>query len=134
MRGEDTLRDYFDYYLRKYRSRYNHDPATPGLMSPRISTDAIRPSLDHLRQSFENSRLWRAASRPKAKSEGMEQLTPPFPHSAAFPSQANGQNGAEDLESEVEEIILVRKLGSVASLRARRQTVLRQLEIVSTHQ
>ena len=35
------------------------------------------------------------------------------------------------METEVEEVILVRKLGAVASLRARRTAVLRQLEVVS---
>lgn len=74
-------------------------------------------------------RLLKKATQPKPN--------PPVPvtpaNETSDPISEAAQGCAEDdaFESVVEEVILVRKLGSVASLRERRIKVLRQLEIVS---
>jgi hypothetical protein len=135
VRYEQTLRDYFDYYLHRYQARSNH--LSMPTETPRVSKEGARfpasppaPSRPH----FSFRYLLKDHNGPKMSADGpavslageklrrTEEETPIDDRGTA--------NGAT-LDSEVEEVILVRKLAPLASLRSRRQGVLRQLELVS---
>ena len=82
-------------------------------------------------------KLWKKRSEPKATGPESP-VTPDRPGTHAEVADGDNEEAVETdsedgtmFESEVDEVVLVRKLGSLASLRARRTKVLKQLEVVS---
>ncbi len=135
VRDEQTLRDYFDYYLHRHLARSNNMPIPKE--TPRISKEGARYAVS--RPSTQQSHIGfnevvKKRNHPKTNDEKASK-SPDFTDA---PARASGetQAGDSDLlwESEVHEVILVRKLGPLANLRDRRQKVLRQLEVVSVFQ
>jgi hypothetical protein len=113
VRDEDTLRHYFDHYLHQYRERKERGMGILGKVGDVSKVPVI----------LQPDKLLKKQSEPKGSAvvtvdgsdEGVEL-----------------DMDDEEHETEVDEVILVRKLGSVASLRARRTGVLKQLEVVGS--
>ena len=138
MRDEDVLRDYYDHYIHLHRVRCGR--VAPRKAAPIVATKKH----DNLfqRVAFSPRRLLKKQTDRKEQSV-IPPTSPTDPdiqpgHSPGQVSEGDNTmvDGEENetWESEVDEVILVRKLGSIASLRARRSAVLRQLEIVSLSQ
>ena len=128
VRDERILHDYFDYYIHRHRVRLgqaNVKRASPA--APDVRADPI-----FRRIALSPRRLLRKAAASNVDSAV---LPTPTRDSIDIKPPANGEEqnqiDEDNSESEVDEVILVRKLGSVASLRARRLDVLRQLEVVN---
>lgn len=134
MRDEETLRDYFDYYLRRHRAKYlgGPEPPRPDLTEKQIAV--ISPPKTH----FSPRHLFR---RPQQELPKDDPLNPGAPLDEKKEGEKVPRLEVHDeddrtldepeWESEVDKVVLVRKVGAVASLRERRQKVLRQLEVVS---
>ena len=129
VRDEQVLQDYFDHYIHRHQVR-----------TGQVKLQRSAPDVD---ESKEDTKLQRIAFSPRRilKKPGMsrhaaERLATPLegPKEILGAPKISSEEDecAAAWESEVDEVILVRKLGSVASLRSRRTAVLRQLEIVST--
>ncbi|KAK4684446.1 calcium permeable stress-gated cation channel, partial [Tremellales sp. Uapishka_1] len=132
MRDEQTLKDYFDYYIRRHRLRNlsatTTYPNTPGEKTPRPSgvSSRLEPALPP--QPFSrHAKLYRKNGLSREKKDGI-----------GAPAEFGGKGLASDagsvaeesrLDSEVDEVVLVRKLGALDSLRSRRHDVLKKLEI-----
>ncbi|EIW72492.1 hypothetical protein TREMEDRAFT_66911 [Tremella mesenterica DSM 1558] len=116
MRNEQTIRDYFEHHIHRYRARFG-DGAQQPKSSPIFG-----------RKKSEKGRLARHSSVFRKNNEKGE-----TPHSSPVPEEelsANDCASADDEHEarEVDEVIFVRKLGPLENLRARRHAVLRQLE------
>jgi hypothetical protein len=96
----------------------------PAITGTRPSTDSGRHFLFHP-----------GALVHKLQSKRDAELPPVLP-TLEKDERTSGEGCAilDDHASEVDEVILVRKLGSISSLRERRTKVLRQLEMVSLRQ
>ena len=130
MRKVEALRDYFDYYLHHHRNRGQTAALrdTPGAMKEgtRVPVDVVHHHRLH------PSKLFKGKSEPKERSTSFPQRTHEkveIGRDSTSPEDGADGEGMR-YESEVDEVVLVRKLGALASLRARRQAVLRQLEVV----
>lgn len=129
MRDEETLRGYFDHYLSRYRSRAQPLISMPDAMKE-VNKALIRPA----RMLARNS-----GSRDVSRVQSAVNLAEP-PSGRASPDKRVSQDVARDDDvfcekgtGDVDEVILVRKLGSLISLRDRRNKVLKELELVSVH-
>ena len=136
MRNEDVLRHYFDHYLHRHRVK-------SGQITPPEAQKQPEPEK-------EGSILRRVHFRPNELFKKRPDSFNVVPKSSVARRDSNDnipRDGTQEefdvvdddsadgmWESEVDEVILVRKLGTIASLRARRTAVLRQLEIVSRTQ
>lgn len=125
MRDENVLRDYFDYYIHTHRVRKGEAVATdmivpPAITGTRPSTDSGRPRIFQPIGFLHKLQGIREAELPPVAPDNEKIARDP-------------ENGCaildDNIDSEVDEIILVRKLGSIYSLRDRRTKVLRQLEM-----
>jgi hypothetical protein len=122
VRDEQTLQDYFDYYIKLHRARKGEAQDTGKIVPPAIT--GTRPSTESSRHIF----LYPGTLLHKFHSrlEGLPPVAPTMEKGGT-----SGDGCADDnYSSEVDEVILVRKLGSIFSLRDRRTKVLRQLEMV----
>lgn len=124
VRDENTLRDYFDYYIHLHRVRKGEAQANdmivpPAITGTRPSTDSGRPHMFQPTALFHRLQSVKEAELP-AVAPGEEKV----------PGQEDNDCALLDdnLDSEVDEVVLVRKLGSIYSLRDRRTKVLRLLE------
>jgi hypothetical protein len=126
VRDEQTLQDYFDYYIRCHRMRKGEAQAMNMIVPPAIT--GTRPSTDSGRHFL----LYPGALVHKFHTSRRNLGLPPV----APTMEKGGTSGDgcaitdDNWPSEVDEVILVRKLGSIFSLRDRRTKVLRQLEMV----
>jgi hypothetical protein len=97
-----------------------------------------RPSTTLTRPSFSPGKLLKKQAAPKPVQPGdapPTELPAPPEGVTAHGDEVNGEDAVEfddglTWDSEVDEIILVRKLAALQSLRDRRTTVLKQLEVV----
>jgi hypothetical protein len=131
VRDEQTLQDYFDYYIKLHRLRKGEATAMDMIVPPAIT--GTRPSTESGRHFL----LYPGALVHKFHTSRRNLGLPPV-----APSMEKGgssgdvgdecaiMNDNEKCSSVVDEVILVRKLGSIFSLRDRRTKVLRQLEMV----
>lgn len=125
MRDEQTLQDYFDYYIKIHRMRKGEAQEMNMIVPPAIT--GTRPSTESGRHFL----LYPGALVHKFHTSRRNLGLPPV----APPMEKGGTSGDEcavtdgNSSSEVDEVILVRKLGSILSLRERRTKVLRQLEM-----
>ena len=126
VRDENTLRDYFDYYIHLHRVRKGEAQANgmivpPAITGTRPSTDGGRPHMFQPTMLFHKLQSVKEAELPPV-APGVEKL-----------DREQEEDGCavldDNLDSEVDEVVLVRKLGSIYSLRDRRTKVLRQLEM-----
>jgi hypothetical protein len=129
VRDEQTLQDYFDYYIKLHRIRKGEAQVTGMMVPPAIT--GTRPSTDSGRHFLFHP----GALVHKLQSKRDAELPPVLP-TLEKDERTSGEGCAilDDHASEVDEVILVRKLGSISSLRERRTKVLRQLEMVSLRQ
>jgi len=136
VRDEQTLRDYFDYYLHRYRARYSNLPMSKEM--PRLSRETARTPMSLAASHHSLNWIWsllKTHGEPKSINIGQ----PPLQMNGK-PNRVDDDTHAEDggsmdedaPESDVDEVILVRKLAAMSGLRDRRQTVLRQLEVVKS--
>lgn len=125
VRDENVLRDYFDYYIHSHRVRKGEAVANDMIVPPAIT--GTRPSTDSGR-----SRLFQSGGfLHKLQSARQAELPSVAPGDEKM-DRVSGDGCAildDNVDSEVDEIVLVRKLGSIYSLRDRRTKVLRQLEL-----
>lgn len=119
------MRDYFNYYLHLHRVRKGEAQATDMIVTPAIT--GVRQSTESTRPRFFQPGVF----INKLQSLREVDLPPVAPGSEKMArASADGCAISDDnIDSEVEEVILVRKLGSIYSLRDRRTKVLRQLEM-----
>ena len=126
MRDENALRDYFDYYIHLHRVRKGEAKANGMILPPAIT--GTRPSTDSGRpHMFQPTALFH-----RLQSVKEAELPPVTPGTEKVHGEQEDEGCAvldDSLESEVDEVVLVRKLGSIYSLRDRRTKVLRQLEM-----
>jgi len=125
VRDEQTLQDYFDYYIKLHRMRKGEATAMDKVVPPTIT--GTRPSTETARHFL----LYPGALVHKFHTSRRNLGLPPV----APAMEKGGSSGdcaiSDDRSSsEVDEVILVRKLGSIFSLRDRRTKVIRQLEMV----
>jgi hypothetical protein len=124
VRDEDTLNRYFDHYLTRHGQRVKRNRGNQPL-------DRKIPPILHP-GTFLKKRS------PPTSGSGV--VVPPLSGSGTDAEDAEDQADSEEgveveteesLGDDVEEVIFVRKLNSLESLRARRTKVLRELEVVS---
>jgi hypothetical protein len=136
VRDEEMIRAYFDHYLHQHRIRKGRAQATGKLVPPTVAgrqfpADKAHHRILHPGTMFTKQQAPKEVDLPPVtptlRIQDMEKL-----------GRDSGDGGEEwtpsdeDLfESEVDEVIMVRKLGAIESLRSRRQAVLRDLEMVS---
>ncbi|ORX36074.1 hypothetical protein BD324DRAFT_642750 [Kockovaella imperatae] len=128
MRNEDVLRDYFDHYLERHRLRSGEITHTATWVKKQVE-EKQGQIMRHVH--FRPSEMFKAKPSPVppiaiaiGDSQPMTRGDTEQTFDVVDHDSADGM-----MESEVDEIILVRKLGAVQSLRARRNAVLRQLEV-----
>jgi hypothetical protein len=124
VRDEYTLNRYFDRYLNRHRQRVK------GNRGNQLLDRKIPPILHP-------GTFLKKRAPPTSESAV---VVPPLSGSGLGVEDAEDQGDSEEgvevepeeqLGDDVEEVIFVRKLGSLESLRARRTKVLRELEVVS---
>lgn len=120
MRDEATLRDYFDHYIHRHRVRSGH--VTQQINAPNAPPEGKEDTALQ-RIAFSPKRLLRTKAAKANNIEDREE--------EIVKSVGQSLEECDDFESEVDEVILVRKLGRLVNLRDRRNAVLRQLEVVS---
>ena len=123
------LRDYFDHYLQRHRLRSGEITHHATWVKQQVGE---KQDMIKRRVHFRPTDLFKKQQDPLAK---VISPTPPTmsrgdTHDTFDVIDQESAEGMDD--SEVDEIVLVRKIGGVASLRARRTAVLRQLEVVSS--
>lgn len=128
VRDEKTLQDYFDHYIHRHQVRTGQVT----LQKSAPPADQTKGDTAFQRIAFSPRRILK---KPGMSRHPATELATPLEEpkemlGAPRPSYDEEECEASTWESEVDEVILVRKLGSVASLRSRRTAVLRQLEIV----
>jgi hypothetical protein len=129
VRDEQTLQDYFDYYIKCHRIRKGEAQSTGMMVPPAIT--GTRPSTDSGRHFLFHPGALVHKFQSKREAE-----FPPVLNTLEKDGRVSGEGDGcaimdDNASSEVDEVILVRKLGSISSLRERRTKVLRQLEMVS---
>lgn len=128
VRDEQTLQDYFDYYIKLHRMRKGEATAMDMVVPPTIT--GTRPSSESGRHFL----LYPGALVHKFHTSRRNLGLPPVAPSMEKGGSSNDECAIADdnvkCSSEVDGVILVRKLGSIFSLRDRRTKVLRQLEMV----
>lgn len=115
---------YFDHYLTRHRQRVKGNRSNQPL-------DRKLPPILH-----PGTFLKKRSSPPSESAVVVPPLSGSGPNADDAEDQADSEEGVvveteESLGDNVEEVIFVRKLGSLESLRARRTKVLRELEVVS---
>jgi hypothetical protein len=157
VRDEDILREYFDHNLQRHRARTNRSLITMTGAMKEVNKAFIRPALMLARNNNSREMFSRVGSAiglsdrrdsadlrsgnsgsatpvtPAAKSAGPDGEGNPLSKERsndAPRSALSRDEDAEEEEGDVEEVILVRKLGSLISLRERRGKVLKDLELV----
>jgi hypothetical protein len=136
VRDEDTLEDYFNHYIHSHRRRVlaRSRPNQPTNVMPISRPATPGPS------PVGPMSLFKKAPRPVVEStpaiETTEAASTSRKERTSSPDGSDPDGDidlvdAEEMETEVEEVILVRKLGSLISLRDRRVKVLKELELVS---
>ena len=133
MRDQQTLKDYFDHYLHRHRVRKGQSapntavPSTDDTEKENVVQKLVLSPKRLLKKTTE-IRLGAIGSTTSLPLEDQSRLS-----GTALAGEGDDSNATDPLdrwESEVDEVVLVRKLGSLSSLRARRTAVLRQLEVV----
>lgn len=129
MRDEGTLEDYFNHYLHIHHRRVE---ARTRVNQPTDKTPLSNYAGPGLTSIFKKSPIPLINTTPRTSVDvgrtqsGKERAS----SSDGSAEEGDGEMG-DEWESEVEEVILVRKLGSLISLRERRGKVLKELEMVS---
>jgi hypothetical protein len=130
VRDEQVLQDYFDHYIHRHQVRTGQ--VTLQHSAPHV--DDTKEDTAFQRIAFSPRRILRKPGMSRHDAAGLatpvEKSDPLAAIGGPKPSSEEDECEGATWESEVDEVILVRKLGSVASLRSRRTAVLRQLEIV----
>jgi hypothetical protein len=132
VRDEKVLQDYFDHYIHRHQVRCGQiapKKAVPVITTDKNDTVFQRVALSPRRLLKKPTALKSHPAVPTTPlGEAGDSLDLPRPSGGAEDDECDGKVW----ETEVDEVILVRKLGSVLSLRNRRSAVLRQLELVSS--
>lgn len=124
MRDESVLRDYFDHYIHFHRNKKGDRNLVPRLTLP---VKKLAASPWHTGSLLKKKK--EIGTPPLVKDISVDPKQIPEP-GVGVPAPEDASSGEEGLDSEVEEIVLVRKLSSLQSLRQRRTAVQRDLEIV----
>ena len=133
VRDEASLRTYFDQYLRVCRAGGSQAVGQKALQR---MEEQVRSTPPHTPVSsrFNPKEIFKKRTAPR---DGSDPLSTPLSIAEQIPTtvhvgddQTSETYEDTDPESVVDEVILVRKLGALASLRARRHAVLKQLEVV----
>lgn len=156
VRDEDILREYFDHNLQRHRARTNRSGITMTGAMKEVNKAFIRPAMMLARNNNSREMFSRVGSaiglsdRRDSQDHRSGNATPVTPLSrvATSPLEMEGRALGKSERSEapktvclqpevededdgdVEEVILVRKLGGLISLRERRGKVLKDLELV----
>lgn len=132
VRDEEMIRSYFDYYLHQHRLRKGEAQSTGRIISP---TTAGFPADKVRHRILQPGTLFAKQQAPKEVD--LPPVTPTFRIQDMEKAPRASGEGAEEwnlpddlIDSEVDEVIMVRKLGAIESLRSRRQDVLKDLELV----
>jgi hypothetical protein len=131
VRDEQTLQDYFDYYIKLHRLRKGEATAMDMIAPPTIT--GTRPSTESGRHFLLYPGALVHKFHTSRRNLGLPPVAPSMEKGGSSGDAADDcaiMNDNEKCSSEVDEVILVRKLGSIFSLRDRRTKVLRQLEMV----
>lgn len=126
MRNEEVLRDYFDHYLERHRLRSGEITHTATWVKNQVEKKQGK-IMRHVH--FRPTDMFKTKQVPVDAPKAAPEMTRGDTNSTFDMVEQESADGM--METEVEEVIMVRKLGAVASLRARRTAVLRQLEVVS---
>ena len=145
VRDEEVLREYFDHNLQRHRARTTRSMITMTGAMKEVNKAFIRPALMLARNNNSREVFSRVGSaiglsdrRDSAdlRSGNGTPLTPvsrPAEDAEQSAQQVEGRKSMcddDDEDGDVDEVILVRKLGSLISLRERRSKVLKDLELV----
>lgn len=128
VRDEQTLQDYFDYYIKLHRMRKGEATAMDMIVPPAIT--GTRPSSESGRHFLLYPGALVHKFHTSRRNLGLPPVAPSMEKGGSSGDGCAIMNGDEKCSSVVDEVILVRKLGSIFSLRDRRTKVLRQLEMV----
>lgn len=127
MRNEEIIRNYFDYYIHRRLARNSHLPVPKE--TPRVSKEGSRypdpPVSTHAHLGLNGLVKKQSQARAEAKDQ------PESTEKSTRDTEVDCRAEAIHWDTEVDEVVLVRKLAPLASLRDRRLKVLRQLEVVS---
>jgi len=132
VRDEQTLQDYFDYYIKLHRMRKGEATAMDMIVPPAIT--GTRPSTESGRHFLLYPGALVHKFHTSRRNLGLPPVAPSMEKGGSSGDGCAMMNDNENASSEVDEVILVRKLGSIFSLRDRRTKVLRQLEMVRIYQ
>lgn len=142
VRDEEMIRAYFDHYLHQHRIRKGQAQITGRMVPPSIAgkqfpADRVHHRVLHPGSLFTKQQVPKEVELPPVtptlRIQDMEKIGRDSGEHEAEAATADGEDWSptEDIfDSEVDEIILVRKLGAIESLRSRRQAVLKDLEMV----
>jgi hypothetical protein len=128
VRDEQTLQDYFDYYITLHRMRKGEATAMEMIVPPVIT--GTRPSTESGRHFLLYPGALVHKFHTSRRNLGLPPVAPSMEKSGSSGDGCAILDENKEGSSEVDEVILVRKLGSIFSLRDRRTKVLRQLEMV----
>lgn len=124
VRDEDVLREYFDHYIDFHRSKHGNKVPRISIPIKKFVPHSLRPS-----NLFKKEKESRTPPLVKVTNVDEKEL-PDLPNGKKTHNDEEDQEHVEN--SEVDEVILVRKLSPLQSLRQRRDGVLRELEVVCT--
>lgn len=119
MRNGDHLRDYFEHYLHRYRLHFGQATL---LSKIDRSTAKTREKAGKIIRKGAFFRKSRGGKEVQGVEAGTSQET-------VVDDDLSSDEGDSQPAGEVNEVIFVRKLGALASLRQRRMAVVRQLEV-----